>query len=344
MDATFRLAAIHARSLFPSGPSDEAPPRAELELLRQQNIARTADFLRQAGQLGADLAATHECCDAVNLESLTSDRALCLALVETIPGPTSDLLGSIARQYAMNIAANYHERQGDTIYNTSVLIDRLGRITGIYRKVHLPPSEKWVCSAGDAFSVLASDIGRIGFATCYDIVFPEHCRALALNGADIIVHQTMGWGLEEHEIGESLLRVRAADNQACLLVAKNIQSVNAAYGKSCVIDNRGTVLAAAGGEMETVVSAELAPDFDLVVPDGFNALFSGVDSVRARHLLERRPELYGVLTCGQPPLKQNYPDIALKTSPEEVRAIQHKRDQYLDDIRHKRPVKIDYHW
>lgn len=344
MAEKIHLAAIHARSLFAADQPGKPIQPAELELLRQQNIARTADFLRQAGRLGADLAATHECFDAVSLESLAADRALCLSLVETIPGPTSDLLGSIARQYAMNIAANYHERQGDTIYNTSVLIDRMGRIAGIYRKVHLPPSEKWVCSAGDAMAVLASDIGNIGFATCYDIVFPEHCRALALNGADIIVHQTMGWGLEEHEIGEALLRVRAADNQACLLAAKNIQSVNAAYGKSCVIDNRGTVLAAAGGETETVVSAELTPDFDLVVPDGFNALFSGVDSVRARHLLERRPELYSVLTDEQPPLAQNYPDVALQTSPEQVRAIQHKRDQYLDDIRHKRPVKIDYHW
>jgi predicted amidohydrolase len=338
-----RLAAIHARSLLPSGPTGKPQP-SELQLLKQQNIARTANFLHQAGRLGADLAATHECCDAVNLESLVADRALCLSLVETIPGPTSDLLGSIARQYAMNIVANYHERQDDTLYNTSVLIDRLGRITGIYRKVHLPPSEKWVCSAGDAMTVLASDIGHIGFATCYDIVFPEHCRAMALNGADIIVHQTMGWGLEEHEIGQALLRVRAADNQACLLVSKNIQSVNAAYAKSCVIDNRGTVLAAAGGETETVVSADLAPDYDLVVPDGFNALFSGVDSVRARHLLERRPGLYGVLSDEQPPLKQNYPDIALQTSPEQVRAIVRERDQYLDDIRHKRPVKINYHW
>jgi hypothetical protein len=186
------LAAIHARSSSQrtNPASRSSPPN---ELLRQQNIARTADFLRQAGQLGADLAATHECCDTVNLESLASDRALCLALVETIPGPTSDLLGSIARQYAMNIAANYHERQGDTIYNTSVLIDRWTDHRHLPQGAPAAP-RKMVCAAGDAFSVLG--VRHRPDRLC-DLL--RHClhgalRALALNGADIIVHQTMGWG------------------------------------------------------------------------------------------------------------------------------------------------------
>lgn len=338
-----RISTIHSRSIYSLG--EEGQDLSDIDkarTLKQKNIDKTLDFLHEAGRQGADIAATHECIDAVGLVPENSEWNL--TITEEIPGPISDSLGVIARKYNMNIVANYHEKQGTDIYNTSVLIDRNGRIAGKYRKIHLPPSEKWCVSAGEEYTVLDSDIGKIGFAICYDIVFQEHCRAMALNGADIIFHQTMGWGIDDCSIGESLVRVRAADNCVYLVVSKNIQDVNSKYGKSCIIDNNGYIIAEAGGECEKVVTAEITPDFDNMHRESFNALFSGVDSTRSRLLLERRPSLYRVLTDERPPLRERYADIELHTSPEQMRRIIQKRDKYLDDIKNNRPVEIKYHW
>lgn len=60
---------------------------------------------------------------------------------ETVPGPTTEMLGRVAKQRSTYIVAGIYEREGHTIYNTAVLIDREGRVAGKYRKVYLPIGE-----------------------------------------------------------------------------------------------------------------------------------------------------------------------------------------------------------
>lgn len=132
-------------------------------------------FLYEAGESGADLVCTYEDFKGCGTYSSFLDNPqLFLSIAEEIPDPTSVRIGEIARQYNMHIAANYYEKEKDQIYNTTVLIGRDGKIIGKYRKVHLPASEIWRVTPGKEFSIFETDIGRIGLAVCYDIVFTEH--------------------------------------------------------------------------------------------------------------------------------------------------------------------------
>jgi|WetSurMetagenome_2_1015567.scaffolds.fasta_scaffold113624_2 N-carbamoylputrescine amidase len=303
------------------------------------NVSKMLAFLNEAGRNHADLACTHECFTGSGLFASDLDHPeLFISLVEEIPGPTSQKLGEVAKQYGMYIAANTYEKSGDTIFNTSVLIDRSGEIVGKYRKMHLADGERWYTTPGDEVPVFETELGTIAFATCYDIIFPEFCRIAALKGADILIHQTQGWGIGRRSGaigGESMLRTRAAENSVYLLVSKNIQQGDG--GKSCVIDNYGNLLAESPIEAECIVYAEFKPDPDMIDKYHFDNFYAGVPGTRARQLLARRPALYRDLVSENPPLLDRFPGMKLLTSD----AVQEKLRLWagLSD-----EEKEKYHW
>jgi len=263
------------------------------------NAGRALAALRTAGERGADLALTHE--DIMGLGHYTRNelRHVFARVCEEIPGPTSERLSGIAREYGMHVAACYYERERDKFYNTAVLIGRDGELIGKFRKVHLPRLEQWLITPGSETPVFETDIGNIGIAICYDIAFPEHCRALALNGADIILHPTVGWGFvygERRFMGEALNRVRAAENQCCLVC-----SINPPQGRSCIISNNGDILGEYGSaDTDGIAVAEFAPDYDLMKAESYWSFLANVPSVRARMVFERRPGAYGPITESAP--------------------------------------------
>jgi hypothetical protein len=78
--------------------------------------------------------------DLVVLSETFVDVGIPLPVTETaqvIPGAVTNMLGRKARAYGTYVVTSLHERDGDQIYNTAVLIDREGRIAGKYRKTHL---------------------------------------------------------------------------------------------------------------------------------------------------------------------------------------------------------------
>jgi predicted amidohydrolase len=86
------------------------------------------------------------------------------------------------------IVTGFNEKDGDKLYSTSVLIGPDGYI-GQYRKIHLFLNEKDYFSQGDkGLPVFDIGICKIGMLVCFDWVFPEVWRILALKGADIICH------------------------------------------------------------------------------------------------------------------------------------------------------------
>lgn len=303
------------------------------------NVAKTLAFLHEAGKNYADLACTHESCTGSGLFAGDLDHPdIFRSLVEEIPGPTSRKLGEIAKQYGMYIAANYYEKSGNRIYNTSILIGRNGEVAGKYRKVHLADGERWYAAAGDEIPVFETDLGRIGFAICYDIIFPELCRIVAMKGADIIIHQTQGWGVgrkADGAGGEGFMRTRAAENSVYLIVAKNIQPGDS--GKSCIIDNYGNILAESPHDGERVVFAEFRPEYDMSDKYDMDNFYAGVSSVRARQLLARRPALYSELISGNPPALDRYEGMELQ-SPESVK----EKIRLFRDIGDEEKAK--YHW
>lgn len=131
-------------------------------------------------------------------------------VAETIPGPTTQRLGDVARKHKAWIAAGIYERDGKILYNTAVLIDREGRLAGKYRKVYLPREElERGLTPGDSYPVFQTDFGTVGMMICYDVFFPDPARALAAQGADLILMPI--WGGDE-----TLAKARAIENKVFL--------------------------------------------------------------------------------------------------------------------------------
>ncbi len=162
-------------------------------------------------------------------------------VAEPLAGPTVATLGELARQHKANVVAGLYERVGPEIYNTSVLIDRAGRVIGSYRKTHLPQEEVEAgITPGDSFPTFAADFGRIGMMICWDVQFPEAARRLARNGAELIALPIWGGS-------DVLARARAIENHVFL--------VSATYDmRSFLVAPDGKVLAEATKDQAVAVA------------------------------------------------------------------------------------------
>ncbi len=149
---------------------------------------------------------------------------------EPVPGPTTERLGALARELRSYIVAGLYERVAPVVYNTAVLIDRDGQLVGRYRKTHLP-REEWEAglTPGDSYPVFETDFGKIALLVCWDVQFPEPWRAVALQGAELVLLPIWGGS-------ETLLRARAIEN--------HLFAVSSSYDmKSCVVAPDGEILA-----------------------------------------------------------------------------------------------------
>ena len=111
---------------------------------------------------------------------------------ETAPGlPTAlepdgpEIARLVALAGDMVVCAGYTEVGPHKPYASAVCVTGDG-VLGRHRKVHLPPAERFAYDAGDGFAAFDTPFGRIGMLLCYDKLFPEAARALAVDGADVI--------------------------------------------------------------------------------------------------------------------------------------------------------------
>jgi predicted amidohydrolase len=152
-----------------------------------------------------------------------------LSTAEPIPGPSTERLGASARKYGIYLVAGLIERDGHALYNTSVLIDRRGKVAGKYRKVYLPREEiEGGLTPGSSCPVFDTDFGRIGMMICWDAEYTDAARALAVQGAEIILVPAAGGYL-------TLLKARALEN--------HLYIVSSGFDlESSIIDPTGGVL------------------------------------------------------------------------------------------------------
>lgn len=133
-------------------------------------------------------------------------------------------------------------------------------LLGHHRKVHLPRSELGVYAPGDGFAAFDTPVGRIGMVVCYDKVFPESARSLALDGATLIASlaawpvcrtQPASWVRRDRQVChfDLLDRARALENQV-VWVSANQSGVLGRLrfpGHAKVVDPCGRVVAATKG-------------------------------------------------------------------------------------------------
>jgi N-carbamoylputrescine amidase len=176
------------------------------------------------------------------------------------------------------------------IFNSAALVEP-GRETRFQRKLHLPTEENHFFIPGSKIETFDTRIGKLGIAICYDFVFPETIRIMALKGVEIAV--IIADVLETayfKEMSRSLPIARAIENQIHVVfcntigVLKTKKQVLSAFGESKIINSMGTILAEAPADHECIINAVLTKE-DLERGTMFLSPFR-----------DRRPDLYGTIT------------------------------------------------
>jgi predicted amidohydrolase len=226
-----RLASVHHR---PNGRTPEG------------NRASYVPLLEDAARQKADLVVLGE-----TVTYYASGKSYA-ELAESMPGPSTEFFGAIAKKHGFYIVVGLLERDGPLVYNVAVLLGPDGGIVGKYRKTCLPRGEveKGV-TPGHDYPVFNTKFGKVGMMVCYDGFFPEVARRLSMNGAEVIAWPV--WGCNP-----LLARARACENHV-YVVSSTYEDVSGNWMLSAVFDHDGQTLASAE-KWGTVVVAEVDLD------------------------------------------------------------------------------------
>ncbi len=254
---------------------------------KQNNIDRAIASLEKAAHQGAQLIAFAE----LAFTPFYPQRPAMgknLSLAETIPGPTTDIFSNLARKWRVVVVLNLFEKVGNKTYDSSPLIDSMGKILGVTRMVHIMegPSffEQGYYFPGDGDKlVYETTMGKIGVAICYDRHYPEYMRALALAGAElVVVPQAGAVGEWPPGLFEAEMQVAGFQNGYFTALCNRVGKEECLEfeGKSFITAPDGRILAQAPAGKEFLLIQEI--DLDEVKR-----------SHAARHFMkDRRQEIY----------------------------------------------------
>jgi len=207
-------------------------------------------------------------------------------LAEPVPdGATSRGLITYAASRNCHIVAGLAEAQGARCYNAAILVGPSGLVAR-YRKVHLFSEEKRWFDPGDLpFPVATVGTARIGVLVCFDHLFPEAARTLALRGAEVIAHPA---NLVMAGYAQLTMRVRALENGVFTATANRVgREARSAQplvftGESQIVSPRAEVLVRLSGDREEIGVVEIDP---------VQARDKALNPYNDR-LADRRPEFY----------------------------------------------------
>ena len=262
-----------------------------------QNLAELEAIIHTAGERQCDvLAFPEDTLGLLNWYGMNESVAQ-----QVLPKAVSRMLDRLGRAAAscgmyLVLCSDFIESDGAT-YNTAFFLGRDGQLIGRYHKTCPTWFECGARQRGESFPVFPTpDLGTVGMLICYDLVFPETARCLALAGCDMIFFPTMGGAaIGDGDIGLQALRVRAAENHVYLVVAFRGSG-------SMIISPRGKIIAQAEGP-DGLAIADVDPRRGR---QGGDALNSQSD-MRARLFRERNPAAFGILTEPNPPILRKVP-------------------------------------
>lgn len=273
---------------------------------REVNIDRACEFVKSAATEGANIVLLPELferpyfCQQRNYDfyDYAEEMENNLAIKRLIP---------LSKELGVVVPVSFYEKSGNVLYNSVAVLD-CGENLGVYRKTHIPDDhyyqEKFYFTPGDTgFKTFNTSFGCIGVGICWDQWFPETARALAINGAEMLLYPTAIGSepiLETDSAGhwQRVMQGHAAANLMPVAAANRIgeervqptaenggqSSSLIFYGSSFITDNTGAKVSEAGREEEAVIYAE----FDL----------DELSKARLEWGLfrDRRPECYKALT------------------------------------------------
>jgi N-carbamoylputrescine amidase len=164
----------------------------------RSNIQTLKNNIREAAGQGAELIVLQELHNSLYFCQVEDTNIFDLA--ETIPGPSTDEFGALAKELGVVIVLSLFEYRAPGLYhNTAVVMEKDGTIAGKYRKMHIPDDpayyEKFYFIPGDlGFEPINTSVGKLGVLVCWDQWYPEAARLMAMKGADLLIYPTaIGW-------------------------------------------------------------------------------------------------------------------------------------------------------
>jgi len=289
----------------------------------EENLATAERLVREAAARGAQIVLLQELFETPYF-CITQDTRR-FALARPLQGhPTVARFSRLAAELGVVIPVSFFERGGQAFFNSVAVVDADGSVLGVYRKSHVPDSggyqEKYYFTPGDTgFKVWDTRHGRIGVGICWDQWFPEAARAMALQGAEVLLYPTaIGSDPPEPEDDsrdswQLAQRGHAVSNAMPVVAANRIglerASVDPATGHAA--DGAGDAEgAAAGGGAElgirfygsSFIADQTGALLAVASRDREEFIVATVDLDAARYYREdwsffrdRRPELYGQL-------------------------------------------------
>lgn len=228
---------------------------------KEQNLAYSLELINEAAKDKARLICFPEFQMAYSPPEQKPEALHKIA--EKINGNFVSTLSYSAKQNKINIIATIYEisntnKQNHKVFDTAIIINDLGKLKSVYRKVHLydalgfKESKKLV--AGSIIErPTRTSVGNLGLLICYDMRFPEISRILTVNGASILASPS-AWvaGFMKQEHWEIMVKARAIENGVYIIAPNQVGNIYC--GHSMVIDPFGSTMVDMGNRegIETI--------------------------------------------------------------------------------------------
>lgn len=201
------------------------------------------------------------------------------------PGETVSFLNELSRETGGWVVGGLPLRRGDRVFNSSI-VSCQGTIRAVYDKTHLFEAEnRWFDPGAGPLCLVETPFGKLGVMICFDWLFPEVTRSLALGGATIIAHP-VNWVLP---FGPQGMILRSVENRVYTVTANRVGEEARGglpalryIGASQVISPGGQVVVRASESSEEILELSIDPDLSRD-----KRVVSESDFFR-----QRRPELY----------------------------------------------------
>ena len=241
------------------------------------NIAKTAAFVREAAARGAQVILPSELFQGPYF-CVTQEERWFATAHPWREHPCVTALAPLAQELGVVLPISIYEREGPHYYNSLVMADADGSLLGVYRKSHIPDGpgyqEKYYFRPGDTgFRVWDTRHGRIGVGICWDQWFPEAARAMAAQGAEVLLYPT-AIGSEPHDSSldtrdpwRRAMQGHAVSNVIPVAASNRVGHEPGAgggqtfYGSSFIADHRGDLTADMSRTEEGVATATFDLDF-----------------------------------------------------------------------------------
>lgn len=262
---------------------------------RRDNIEQACELVQAAADAGAQVVVLPELLETPYFPRNIDDAHLRLAQSVT-DSEAVGALSPLCKSLGVVVPVSIFERQGDSLFNTVVMIDADGQTLGCYRKSHIPDGpgyeEKHYFEPGDTgFRVWSTRHGRVGVGICWDQWFPECARAMTLLGAELLVYPTAIGSEPQPPHRDTrapwrrVMQGHAVANTVAVAAANRIGNEGGQrfYGGSFVCDQWGELLV----DMDDASTGTVVAELDRAA--------IGRDREWMGLMSDRRPELYGDL-------------------------------------------------